>query len=157
MSFKMQQFLYSFLLVFATAVITKYLVNIGLIPFYDLLNKPVATPPHKYFRYVWNGIYVLLFIGFYVALGAKKSREQSYDLNALFIMALFMQVLWTYCFFYLQQLGASVVVILLLDIISALLMHTLLLVSTTAFFLIMPYFIWLLFATYLNVFIVFLN
>ena len=157
MSFKIRQFLYSFLLVFATAVITKYLVNTGLIPFYDLLDKPQATPPHKYFRYIWNVIYVLLFIGFYVALASKKSREQSYDLHALFVMALFLQVLWTYSFFYLQQLGVSVVVILFLDIVSALLMHTLLLISTTAFFLIMPYFIWLLFATYLNVFIVFLN
>ena len=100
MILKTQQLLYSFLLVFTTAAITKYLVNVGLIPFYDLLEKPAATPPHHYFRYVWNVIYVLLFIGFYVALRAKKNIEQAYDLHTLFILSLFLQVLWTYSFFF---------------------------------------------------------
>lgn len=157
MILRTQQFFYSFLLVFTTAVITKYLVNTGLVPFYDLLDKPAATPPHHYFRYIWNAIYVLLFIGFYIALTAKKSIEQAYDVHALFIMSLFLQVLWTYSFFYLQQLGLSVAVIIILDIVSALLMHTLLMISLSAFLLILPYFLWLMFATYLNVFIVFLN
>ena len=157
MILRIQQMLYSFLLVFITATITKYLVDTGLIPFYDLLEKPVITPHHHYFRYIWNGIYILLFVGFYLALRAQKSAEQASDLHALFVMSLFLQVLWTYSFFYLQQIGISVAVIIILDLVSALLMHTLLIISWPSFFLILPYFIWLLFATYLNVFIALLN
>ena len=157
MTEKLQRALYCFITVFLTAYITKYLVNIGLVPFYDLLNIPLVTPNKSYFRYIWNIIYVLLFFGFYFALVSEQNDEQYYDLNALFIMQLFLQILWTFCFFYLHQIGASVLVILLLDIVAALFMHTLFFINVWSFFLILPYFLWLLFATFLNIYILYLN
>jgi len=157
MTFRIRDGLYSFLLVFATSVITKYLVDIGLIPFYDILEKPSITPDHHYFTYIWNTIYVLLFLGFYMALATPKNKDQTYDLNTLFILQLFLQIIWTFSFFYMQMIGLSVIVIILLDIIAALLMHTLFFINLSSFGLIAPYFLWLLFATYLNIFILFLN
>ena len=157
MTTKLQQALYCFIIIFLTAYITKYLVNIGLVPFYDLLDIPLVTPNKSYFRYIWNIIYVLLFFGFYFALISEQNDEQYYDLNALFIMQLFLQILWTFCFFYLHQISASVLVILLLDIVAALFMHTLFFINVWSFFLILPYFLWLLFATFLNIYIVYLN
>ena len=157
MNLRIRYGLYSFALVFVTSLITKYLVNVGLFPFYDILEKPFVTPERHYFRYAWNTIYVLLFLGFYLALTTPQHYEQFYDLNALFILQLLLQIVWTFSFFYLHQIGVSAFVIVLLDIVAALLMHTLFFINRWAFFLILPYFLWLLFATYLNVFIVFLN
>ena len=157
MTLNFGKFFYSFILVFATAWITKYLVHLGLFSFYDLLEKPVITPQKDYFTYIWNIIYVLLTLGFYIAIVSEQSDEQYYDLNSLFIMQLFLQILWTFCFFYINQLSASCLVIILLDIVAALFMHTLFFINVWAFFLILPYFLWLLFATFLNVYIVFLN
>lgn len=157
MPIKFKLAFYSFLLVFVTAVITKYLVNFGLVPFYDLLNVPNLTPDKQYFRYIWNIIYVLLFLGFYLALISEQTKEQSTDLNTLFVMQLFLQILWTFCFFYIQHVTASALVIVLLDVVAALFMHTLFFINVRSFFLILPYFLWLLFATFLNIYIAFLN
>ncbi len=157
MLIKLKLAVYSFMLVFVTASITKYLVDFGLVPFYDLLDVPSVTPDKQYFRYIWNIIYVLLFIGFYLALISEQSDAQYTDLNTLFIMQLFLQILWTFCFFYVQHITASALVIVLLDIVAALFMHTLFFINVWSFFLILPYFLWLLFATFLNIYIVFLN
>lgn len=157
MRVKLQYGIYSFALIFVTSLITKYLVNEGLIPFYDILEKPVGTPENNYFRYIWNTLYVLMFLGFYTALLTPQRYEQFYDLNTLFILQLFLQIVWTFSFFYIQQIGVSAVVIVLLDIVAALLMHTLFFINLWSFFLFLPFLIWILFATYLNVFIAFLN
>ena len=157
MIIKLKLAVYSFMLVFVTASVTKYLVDFGLVPFYDLLDVPAITPNKQYFRYIWNIIYVLLFFGFYWALISEQTDVQYADLNTLFIMQLFLQILWTFCFFYVQHITASAFVIVLLDIVTALFMHTLFFINLRSFFLILPYFLWLLFATFLNIYIIFLN
>lgn len=157
MLIKLKLAFYSFILIFVTASITKYLVDFGLVPFYDLLDVPSVTPDKQYFRYIWNIIYILLFFGFYLALTSKQTDMQYYDLNSLFIMQLFLQILWTFCFFYIQHITAAALVIVLLNVVAALFMHTLFFINVWSFFLILPYFLWLLFATFLNIYIVFLN
>lgn len=157
MTLKLKEILYSFVLVFITAQISQYLVHTGLFSFYDFLDKPNLTPQPSYFTYAWNLIYILLFLGFYIALVSEQSPSQYSDLNALFIMQLFLQILWCFSFFYLYQLWASVAVIILLDMVVALLLHSLFYINRWSFFLILPYFLWLLFATFLNIYILFLN
>ena len=149
--------LYAFSLVALTAWISKYFVHIGLVPFYDLLDVPEATPNKHYFAYIWNVLYALLFFCFYVALNKFQTLEQFYDLNTLFVTSLFIQILWTFCFFYLQMTAAAAVVIVLLDLVAVMLVHTLWGISKVSAWLFVPYVIWLLFATYLNISIVFLN
>ena len=148
---------YAFSLVALTAWISKYFVHIGLIPFYDLLDVPEITPDKHYFTHIWNTLYVLLFLSFYIALARFQTLEQFYDLNSLFVTSLFVQILWTFSFFYLQMITVSAIVIVLLDLIAAMLIHTLWGISKASAWLFMPYVVWLLFATYLNVSIIFLN
>ena len=157
MFLKIKYALYGFFLIAATALVTKYLVDLGLVPFYDLLEKPTVTPKNNYFVYIWNAIYILLFMGFYTALLSKQNREQFLDFNILFILQLFLQILWTFSFFYLQQINTSAIVIIILDMVAALVMHTLFFINIWSFILFIPYFLWLLFATFLNIYIAFLN
>jgi len=149
--------LYAFSLVALTAWISKYFVNIGLVPFYDLLDVPEPTPDKRYFRHIWNVLYVLLFLSFYIALVKFETLEQFYDLNTLFVSSLFVQILWTFSFFYMQMIGVSSVVIVLLDLIAVMLIHTLWGISKASAWLFMPYLVWLFFATYLNISIVIMN
>lgn len=149
--------LYAFSLVALTAWISKYFVHIGLVPFYDLLDVPEITPDKHYFAYIWNVLYTLLFFSFYIALMRFQTLEQFYDLNTLFVTSLFVQILWTFSFFYLQMIAVSAIVIVLLDLIAIMLMHTLWEISKAATWLFVPYIIWLFFATYLNISIIFLN
>lgn len=157
MALRVTQALYTFVLVFITAMLCRYFTGLGMESFYGTLELPAIAPANHYFSYAWAVIYVLLFISFYITLESQKTEEQFYDANALFVTQLFLQILWTFSFFYLEQLWASAVVIILLDMVVALLMHTLLFINGWAFVLLVPYLLWLLFATYLNVMLVFLN
>ncbi len=157
MALKIMQGLYSFLLVFITAMLAKYFTDQGMISFYDSLEMPPATPENHYFSYAWGIIYCLLFLSFYIVLNSKSNIEDFRDANALFVMQLFLQILWTFSFFYMEQLWASAVVIVLLDMVVALMMHTFLFINVWAFVLLIPYLLWILFATYLNIFVVMLN
>lgn len=149
--------LYSFVLVLITALLTKYFVSQGMIGFYDTLILPETTPQGYVFSAIWGILYFLLFLSFFIILNSERTLEQFKDANALFAIQLFLLILWTFSFFYMEQLWASGVVIILLDLIVALLMHTFFFINIWAFILLVPYLLWLLFATYTNVFIIFLN
>ncbi len=157
MTLKMMQALYSFVLVFVTAWISKYIVDLGLIPYYDMLDKPAFTPDKKYFSYAWWLIYFLQFVSFYLVLSSRKTLEQFDDANALFTSQLFLQIVWVFSFFYMQQLGASAIVIIFLDMVAALMMHTFIFINLWSFILLLPYLAWLMFATVLNIYIYFMN
>lgn len=157
MTLRFAQGLYSFMLVLATALLTKYFVTQGIDIFYGSLNLPEATPDNSYFSYIWRALYILLFISFFLILRADKPQELADDAGALFVSQLFLQILWAFSFFYLEQLTAAAIVIVLLDIVAALMIHTFFFISKTAFVLTLPYMLWLLFATYLNIYILFIN
>lgn len=149
--------IYSFILVFVTALISKYFTDVGLETFYDTLIIPETTPEGGYFSFVWGVLYFLLFVSFFIVLSSKKNDEQAKDAHVLFILQLFLQILWCFSFFYMEQLWTSAVVIIILDMVVALMLHTFFYINKWAFVLLLPYLLWILFATYLNVFIIFLN
>lgn len=157
MCYRLSNILYSFFLVFITAVIAKYFTAQGMSSFYEILDIPVVTPENHYFSYIWRALYFLLFISFCIILESATDKEHFLDAKLLFVCQLFMQILWTFSFFYMEQLFASVIVIVLLDVVVALMMHTFFYINKWAFVLAIPYLVWLLFATYLNVAILFLN
>lgn len=99
MALKLMQGLYSFVLVLITALLARYFTEQGMISFYDTLDIPPGTPENHYFSYAWSGIYVLLFLSFYIVLRSRKTLEQFEDANALFVSQLFLQILWTFSFF----------------------------------------------------------
>lgn len=157
MALKFANAIYSFILVFITSLISKYFTDKGLDSFYDTLITPDVTPDGKYFGMAWGIIYFLLFLSFFLILSSKKTDEQSKDAHALFISQLFLQILWCFSFFYMEQLWASSIVIVVLDMVVALMLHTFFYINKWAFILLLPYLAWILFATYLNIFIIFLN
>ena len=154
---KISNALYSFALVFITAVMAKFFTFAGLEYFYDSLVISPITPEKMYFSYVWMFNYFLLFLSFYIVLESKKSIEQFKEANYLFILLLFMQVLWTFSFFYMEQIVISAIVIVLLDIVAGLMLHTFFYINKWSFILLIPYLLWILFASYLNIFISMMN
>jgi tryptophan-rich sensory protein len=154
---KISNALYSFALVFITAVSAKFFTFAGLDYFYDTLIISQLTPEQDYFSYIWLFNYFLLFLSFYIVLESKKSIEQFKEANYLFILLLFMQVLWTFSFFYMEQIVISAIVIVLLDIVAGLMLHTFFYINKWSFILLIPYLLWILFASYLNIFISMMN
>ena len=157
MILKMIQGLYGGILVLFTALASKYFTDIGLENFYDLLNLPEVTPENNYFKIIWRGLYVLLFLSFYIILLSNKTIEEFDDANALFIFTLFLQILWTFSFFYMGQLIASSIVVFLLIVLSVMTAFVFFKINKWAGALLIPYLVWILFALFLNVSIAFIN
>lgn len=157
MILKIIQGLYGLMLVLFTAVASKYFTDSGLLNFYTLLELPEITPKNNYFTIIWRGLYVLLFLSFYIVLLSKKTIEQFDDANALFISLLFLQILWCFSFFFMEQLVASAIVLLLLILVAILVCHSFFVINKWAGALLIPYMAWVIFAFLLNVSIAYQN
>jgi len=68
-----------------------------------------------------------------------------------------LQILWTFSFFYMGQLLASSIVIVLLVIEAFLMIYVFYPINKWAVLMVFPYLIWIMFASYLNIYIVFIN
>lgn len=114
---------------------------------YAALNKPVFNPPSSMFGLVWTVLYIMIGI----AGGLIWSRRKEHPvLSALFLLQLLFNFLWSFLFFLWESIGWALVDISLLWItLLAILVYTYRRYKTIAYWLI-PYFIWVSFATVLN-------
>lgn len=147
------KFMISFALVAITALLSSYFSYLGVNTFYEGLTMPPLTPPNEVFRFVWPALYVLMIISFYFVL----EKENNSKAVKLFVYQLVLHVLWCFLFFSkgLFLFGFADIVLLLLTV--AFMLKAFYALSPAAAFLQYPYFIWLLFATYLNAGVWYLN
>lgn len=124
---------------------------------YAELIKPSFSPPNWVFGPVWVVLYLLMGVSVYLIWkeGTKKKRVKI----ALFyfLIQLFFNFLWSAVFFGLHQPLLAFVDIILLFGAIILTMVKFNKISKVAFYLLIPYLVWVSFATILNVSIVFLN
>ena len=138
------------LLVAITAeVIGSVITTSSVSTWYIALTKPALIPPGYVFGIVWGILYILIGLSLYVVWIAKKSKTQGKAVRIFFIQ-LALNVLWSAAFFGLRSPLLGLIVILLL---LGSLVYTIFLfykISKTAAYLLVPYLLWGLFATYLN-------
>ncbi len=116
---------------------------------YETLNKPVFTPPSTIFAPVWIILYLMMFASFIIFLRTETSEDKTQGI-LLFFSQLVLNLLWSPVFFYWKNIDLSMVIIILM---LAFLVYTLLSffrISKLAGLLLIPYFLWVCFATYLN-------
>ncbi len=123
---------------------------------YQTLNKPPFSPPGQVFGIVWPILYFLMGVSLHLIYTSPKSKLQEKALD-LFLIQLFVNVIWPLFFFRLEMYWLSVGVILLLDILVALTINVFYKVRKVSTYLLIPYIIWILFATYLNIGFAILN
>ncbi len=148
---------YCYILVFAAMAIGGYYNDFGIQNWYDKLIKPLGTPPNLVFPIVWTILYAMIGAAFYLALTTEQSEKRQSRLNGWFIGMLFLHIVWSYAFFFAGQLGIALAVVIIIDILSYMILMEFWSVSKTAAWLFIPYFVWILFATYLNAAIINLN
>lgn len=68
-----------------------------------------------------------------------------------FSTQLILNLLWTPAFFYLQNILLAVIIIILLDIFVVLTIKSFYKVSKISGLILIPYLIWIFFATYINI------
>lgn len=116
---------------------------------FNSLTKPFLNPPSEVFAPVWVILYILIFISLliYIIKPARTSKISGY---IFFSIQLFFNIIWSPVFFFMQNIGFALFIVLLLDIFVFLTIRNFYKNSPISAFLLIPYFIWVLFATYLN-------
>ena len=119
---------------------------------YPLLAKPALTPPDIAFPIAWGIIYLCmgLSLGRVLRYGDKRYVT-------LWFLQLAVNFLWSVFFFYLRSPLAGFVDILLLDALVIVYICRVRHRTPSAAWLFAPYVLWILFATYLNGYILVKN
>ena len=124
---------------------------------YQGLKKPILTPPNYVFAPIWTIIYVILAFVLYFLI--KKAGKLVYIKVALILfgLQLILNGLWSYIFFGLKSPFGALFVIILLWFLIILCMREFKIISNRASWLLIPYFLWITYAGYLNIAIYLLN
>ena len=124
---------------------------------YNALNNSVITPDGWVFGVAWTILYALLGIALFLIMNNTKTRHSKTKAYVLFVAQLILNFLWTYLFFGLHMIVASVLCLVVLLGISIWMAIAFKPISKSASYLVWPYVIWLCFALYLNGTILLLN
>ena len=119
----------------------------GNMGWYDQLTKPLLTPPDAWFGIVWSILYVLLGLSAFLAFRQKFHAKPL----ALFAGQLALNICWTPIFFGAHSLlGALLLLLAMLGEMVGL-FRAFWKASPTAAYLLIPYTLWMVFATYLTI------
>ena len=114
---------------------------------YENLNKPFLAPPAILFPIAWSILYILMGISHGML---KWSRLDSPDTEIIYYAQLIVNLIWPILFFSLEWRLFSFIWIILLDILVITMALKFYRKDKTAGLLQIPYCLWLIFASYLN-------
>ena len=121
---------------------------------YNSLTKPFLAPPSIVFPIVWSILYVVMGISY----GILESNEQiDGKINLIYYIQLGVNALWSIFFFTLKWRLFSFIWILLLAVLVIIMIIKFYQKNKIAGLIQIPYLLWVLFASYLNIAIYILN
>lgn len=121
---------------------------------YNSLQKPPLAPPSIVFPIVWTILYVLMGVSY----GILKSNDlTNADIDKIYYLQLGVNAFWSIFFFLLKWRLFSSIWIVFLAVLVAVMIYKFYKQNKTAGLLQIPYLLWVLFATYLNIGIYLLN
>ena len=116
---------------------------------YASLNRPSFNPPNWIFGPVWTSIYILMGISLYLVWKQQPGRERNRAIG-VFLFQLLLNFLWSFIFFYFNEIGLALIEIILLWISIVVMLVLFYRVKPLAAYLNIPYLLWVSFATVLN-------
>jgi len=144
------------LFVLVIAVLGNIITAQGL-DWYDKLNMPSITPPGFIIGIIWSVIFVLSAFSALIYWNRAYRNFKFLLVIVLFIVNGILNFLWSYLFFNLHLVGASIVEMLFLEATVIALIFLIRFSSKKASVLLYPYAIWVIFATFLAYQILLLN
>jgi len=133
---------------FTTSAIDTWYVN---------LNKPIFNPPNWLFGPVWTMLYILMGIALFLVWQKGLKNKNVRFAFWFFIMHLAFNTLWSIIFFGVKNIGLAMVDIAILWLMVLALLYFFYEIDKRATWLIVPYFLWISFASLLNYSIWILN
>ena len=129
----------------------------AILSWYGLLKKPFFTPPDWVFARVWIISCILMGVAAFLVWRKSINQKQSRSALILFGVQLILNVLWSVTFFGLRSPLGGLIEISILAVAILLTIQSFLQVSRVAGLLLIPYFLWVAFASGLNLSIWVLN
>ena len=122
---------------------------------FNTLIKPHFYPPAWLFTPVWIILYGIIFASLLIyTIKPARNKLRGY---VYFIIQMLLNLVWTPVFFLLHNITLALVIIILMDLFVILTIKRFYTVSKFAGMMLIPYFLWILFATYLNTAFLILN
>ena len=113
------------------------------------LTSPPLSPPDWVFAPVWAILYIMLGLSFLIFIkdGLTKSKKIAL---VFFIIQLFLNFSWSPVFFGMRNIFSALLILIFMWFFTLITLSLFLKHSKPAGTLLIPYFIWLMFALYLN-------
>jgi translocator protein len=116
---------------------------------FNALDLPAIVPPGWVFGVVWTILYALMGVALAMILHARGSKGRALALG-LFGGQFLLNLLWTPLFFGAHQVSLALILILLILIVAIAATFAIAPIRKGAAWLLVPYLIWLSFASILN-------
>jgi len=112
--------------------------------------KPNITPPSLVFPIAWSILFFLIAVSLYLCWTNSKNREEKVAVSVIFAVNFALNIIWSVLYFAMKnpRLAFFDIILLLASILSMLLLSWR--ISKKSFWLLIPYFIWVCFASLLN-------
>ncbi|MBU1705377.1 tryptophan-rich sensory protein [Patescibacteria group bacterium] len=148
------------LLPMAVGLASSSFTSMSVQTWYLVLEKPALNPPGWIFGPVWTILYLLMGYALWRIMQVKMTKKNEVDKRLavlLFSTQLFLNFFWSIIFFGLWSPGGALIEIMLMWLFIAATLLAFLKLDQKAGYLLVPYILWVSFATYLNYSIWFLN
>ena len=127
-----------------------YLANSGYgNRWFAMLDKPAITPPGVAFAVIWPILYLLIALALAIILHARGARGRGLAIT-LFLVQLLCNFAWSPLFFGAHEATLAFYLILVIFVLAVVTTVLFARIRAMAAWLMLPYLLWLAFATYLN-------
>jgi translocator protein len=135
---------------FFAAVVGSAFTATSVREWYPQLRKPAGTPPSWVFGPVWTTLYILMAIAGWQVWERAGGWSSARSALALFFLQLVLNALWSVLFFGLRNPVAGLGEITLLWLVILATVIEFFPISRLAGWLMLPYLLWVSYASYLN-------
>lgn len=119
---------------------------------YNTLNRSPLTPPNYVFPVVWNILYSIIGVCGWI-IWRNKTLPVLNTIKTLYVTQLILNWSWTPLFFYFHLILTSLLILISMVIIVGMIILLAYPKIKTVSLLMIPYLLWILIATYLNLYI----
>ena len=124
---------------------------------YNGLVKSGLTPPGWVFSVAWTILYFLLGWALYLIIKSARKTGEKMRSYILFGVQMLLNAGWSYVFFGLHFPAFGLIMLLVLFLISGWMAREFFRIDHAAGYLVIPYLLWMMFAFYINAYLVLMN
>ncbi|MDB2613997.1 tryptophan-rich sensory protein [Chlamydiales bacterium] len=147
----------SLLLCLIIAMVGGWFTEPSLGGWFEGLEKPSFSPPGWLFPLIWTPLYILMGISLWFVWMVENPPHSRLWAASIFLIQLLLNLIWSPAFFFFECSFCGSLIILALLVAIFLTIKAFFPFSKMAAYLLVPYFIWVVFAGILNISIFWMN